>query len=78
MSTEQVQNLLRLGAFIEAVSSEGVDVSIAAPSEDGEKWSVALVWGREAKDSPMAGAAAYGLGDTLAEALDVALKEAGY
>jgi hypothetical protein len=42
-----------------------------------DSWIVAIEWGREENDSPMAGAAAYGLGSTPTDALEKALKEAG-
>jgi hypothetical protein len=41
------------------------------------EFAAASEWGREAHDSPMAGAAAYGIGDTLGEALEVMLAQAG-
>lgn len=40
-------------------------------------WTVALEWGQEAPDSPMMGAASYGVGETLDEALTVVLSESG-
>lgn len=40
-------------------------------------WMAALEWGREAPDSPMAGAAAYGLGESASEAIDKMLDDAG-
>lgn len=43
-----------------------------------EPWSIEMVWGSEAPDSPMAGAAAYGMGATLEEALVEACKDCGY
>jgi hypothetical protein len=42
------------------------------------QWSVAIVWGQEADDSPMAGAAAYGLGTTAREAIEAAIREAAW
>jgi hypothetical protein len=44
----------------------------------GGKWSVAIEWGKEAEDSPMVGAAAYGMGDTAQDAVFGALKETGW
>jgi hypothetical protein len=41
-------------------------------------WTVAVEWGREAPDSPMAGAAAYGVGDNALGAIQAALDEAGW
>jgi hypothetical protein len=40
-------------------------------------WMAALEWGQEAPDSPMAGAAAYGIGESASEACDQMLDEAG-
>lgn len=42
------------------------------------EWLVAVEWGQEAEDSPMAGAASYGTGDTLEQALDQVLAETGW
>lgn len=42
------------------------------------KWTVAIEWGKEAKDSPMAAAAAYGTGDTAQFAVLSALRETGW
>jgi hypothetical protein len=39
------------------------------------KWFVALEWGKEAEDSPMCGAAAYGVGETIWEAVHEAIAE---
>lgn len=49
--------------------------SLAINGEDDGEWIVAIEFGREADDSPMAGGAAYGAGSTMAEALDSAAKE---
>lgn len=67
-----VDQLARLAAFAQDPRF-GVAL-VRAPSGD---WSAALEWGREAPDSPMVGAAAYGLGDTVEDALRAALDEAG-
>lgn len=40
-------------------------------------WSVMAEFGREAPDSPMVGGAAYGMGDTLREALEPAGADCG-
>lgn len=40
-------------------------------------WAVELLWGQEAPDSPMAGAAAYGMDEDLDVAITQALEEAG-
>jgi uncharacterized protein DUF4031 len=42
------------------------------------QWSVAIEWGQEAEDSPMVAAAAYGLGTTAREAIEAAVREAGW
>lgn len=57
------------------------DAPVALHAERGMgavEYAAASEWGREAPDSPMAAAAAYGIGDTLAEALEVLLDQAGY
>lgn len=47
-------------------------------SHTGKAFGVASEWGQEADDSPMVGAAAYGLDTELETALDHMLDEAGY
>lgn len=47
-------------------------------SFDAQEWLCALVFGREAPDSDMAGGAAYGTGETLSEALRAALDQTGW
>lgn len=42
------------------------------------KWTTAIEWGKEAEDSPMVGAAAYGMGETAQEATLAAMREAGW
>lgn len=42
---------------------------------DGAEWTLAVTWGKEAPDSDMAGAAAYGIAPTLQEAADKARRE---
>ena len=42
------------------------------------QWSVAIEWGQGAEDSPMVAAAAYGLGTTAREAIEAAVREAGW
>lgn len=41
-------------------------------------WTAGIEWGKEAPDSPMCAAAAYGVGDTAAEAVAAALGDAGW
>lgn len=36
---------------------------------DGTPWGIAVEWGKEDEESDMVGAASYGTGDTLAEAI---------
>jgi hypothetical protein len=40
-----------------------------------DEWIVGLEWGQEAEDSPMAGAAAYGVGVSAWDAVEMALRE---
>jgi hypothetical protein len=65
-------------------SSIGVDALVALVGQesgrvgigfDGHEWVVALEWGHEAPDSPMAGAASYGVGVELRDALRQVLTE---
>lgn len=42
-----------------------------------EEWMAAIEWGREVPDSPMVGAAAYGIDAVPAAAVETALREAG-
>lgn len=44
-------------------------------SKRSGEWTCGLEWGQEAEDSPMAGAAAYGVGATIHEAITAALGE---
>lgn len=46
-------------------------------SRDKRGYAAASEWGQEAPDSPMAGGAAYGMGDSPAQALGEMLTEAG-
>lgn len=59
----------------ELAEQEGV-MTLAYVPRHG--WTVSLVFGREAPDSPMAGGAAYGTGDTLMAALQKAVDETGW
>lgn len=45
---------------------------------DDGVWAAGIEWGKEAEDSPMAGAAAYGIGATAQEAVMAVLREAGW
>lgn len=44
---------------------------------DRDVWMAAIEWGREAPDSDMVAAAAYGIHEVPAVAVELALKEAG-
>jgi hypothetical protein len=70
---ENTHNLL--GQAIEVIEEEGGRVLISK-NDDGT-WVVGMEWGKEAEDSPMAGAAAYGLDDSLDAALERCLGDAG-
>lgn len=72
---EQVQlgeALERLTRFLDGYAGEPVAFSLRV---DAGEASVAIEWGREAPDSPMAGAAAYGSADTTADAVHQALDD---
>lgn len=77
MGTEFVgtngEKIERLIARIESIGGGAFTASVA---EDGE-WSTMAVFGREAEDSPMAGGASHGVGDSLAKCLDMMLRETG-
>lgn len=65
----------------EHAEKHDVRVTIGRESEQPEgkePWSVGLIWGREAPDSPMAAAAAFGMGNTLGEALAEAAADCGW
>lgn len=51
--------------------------SFALVCHDGQ-WTASIEWGCEADDSPMVGAAAYGIGATAREAIENAVDEAGW
>lgn len=64
--------------IINTLSEDGGRVMISFdPDKKGDTWMVGMEWGREAPDSDMAGAAAYGLRDTLESALSAALEDSG-
>lgn len=67
----------RLGIWIKTMDQGVVGVSRHGPDHprSPNEWSIHMEFGREAEDSPMAGGAAYGMGDTLEEALNQALKD---
>jgi len=44
----------------------------------GSQWTAGIEWGKEVEDSPMVGAAAYGVGSTAQEAVLTALQDAGW
>jgi len=59
---------MHIGEIVMTLGREGGRFAIAYDAEDG--WVAALEWGREASDSPLAAAAAYGVGDTAEQAMD--------
>lgn len=85
-------NILDLGAILrrKSMAHRGApDIQVIAKhlaSDDGTftldhnsgRWTVGIQWGREAEDSPMVAAAAYGEGATAREAIDAAIREAGW
>lgn len=56
----------------------GTGASVVVSRSKSGIFATGAEWGQEAPDSPMAGAAAYGMGDTLAEAIATMVSEAGY
>jgi len=65
--------VLDISLIVERLAESGG--SLAVFYADGE-WVVSVRWGREAKDSPMVGAEALGLGATAEEALGAAMEQA--
>lgn len=61
-------------AITEFLEKYGGSITMAY---EAPQWIVALVWGREAPDSPMAAGTAYGTDETAAAAVEMALREAG-
>lgn len=55
-----------------------VEEGVFALSIHRGMWTVAIEWGKEAEDSPMCAAAAYGVGATAEEAVAAALTDAGW
>jgi hypothetical protein len=74
MSTDE-ELLARLDRHLHRASSDG-EMHLVIVLGDGG-WMVGSEWGREAEDSPMVAAAAYGTGHTLTEAMEQMLGEAG-
>lgn len=54
----------------------GDELQVSARESD--PWVVGIEFGQEAPDSDMAGGAAYGMGDTMIEALQKAVDETGW
>jgi hypothetical protein len=68
--------LVGLAAF--AATHDAAVRLVRRPGDDDDTaWSVEMTWGTEAPDSPMVGAAAYGMGSTPTNAIEQALAEAG-
>lgn len=69
----EAQDAVRFTKIAKFAEENDALLSLDRVPEKGEggkpEWIVSLIWGQEAEDSPMAGAASYGVGDTLAEAL---------
>lgn len=75
-SPVEVDTLDRLQQFAEREVGEG---AIAIGFEPGKGWVFSAEWGREAPDSPMAGAATYGADDLSVRAcIEQGLGDAGY
>ena len=66
------QLMIRLRKHLDATGG----AVVISSSRQGD-YLAASEWGQEAPDSPMAGAAAYGMGATPCRALDDMLHEAG-
>jgi hypothetical protein len=65
-------------AVVQRISEEGGAFSlVCSGGVDAEEFTAAMEWGQEAPDSPMAAAAAYGIGSSAAEAIELMLNDAG-
>lgn len=64
------------GALARYVERAGGGV-LGIVCKEGGEWVVSAEFGKEAPDSPMAAGAAYGLGNTLRRALEVAAHDCG-
>jgi hypothetical protein len=69
-------NVDKLNCLLATVREQGGRVLISYDDED-HVWMIGMEWGREAPDSNMAGAAAYGLQDKFEDALNQVVGEAG-
>ena len=68
--------MVDVGLIAEKIAADGEGV--VALSYYKGVWMVAIEWGREAPDSPMRSAAAYGQAPTVEAALADAMAEAGW
>jgi hypothetical protein len=68
--------LSRLDRFAHEADAQ-VTIARHPGNEPAVRWSIEAVWGREAPDSDMAGAAAYGTGTAARIAITQAVEEAG-
>jgi hypothetical protein len=65
-----------LNRAVKTIAEEGGRLMISYEEEKGV-WITGMEWGKEAEDSDMAGAAAYGLQDTLESSLGALVEDAG-
>lgn len=70
-----MDTLDRLQQFAEREVTDG---AIAISFEAGKGWMLMAEYGREAPDSPMAGAATYGMDDDVRACIEQGLDDAGY
>lgn len=63
----------KMGRLFSLLRSQGGHLGFGYNPDNGE-WLIALVFGKEAEDSDMAGGASYALGD-LPQCIDQVLKE---
>lgn len=66
---------MEIEGIVKTIGEEGGRFTIVYDTERG--WIAAMEWGREAPDSPMAAAAAYGAGDTAEEAMRALDRDGG-
>lgn len=90
---EVVRNLLdlatQMGGVEKGLAEQGGKIVISHHARQGrdglqvsarenDPWVVGIEFGQEAPDSDMAGGAAYGMGETMLEALQQAVDETGW
>lgn len=74
ITPEELTAIIRLKRAAHRLANEGCNYALTRHKDN---WLVALEWGQEAEDSPMVGAAAYGVSTSIWVAVEMALQEVG-